>query len=109
MLYDIIIDGRPHKLELAREADRWLCTVDGEAIEANALVTRPDVLSIIIHGRAYEVRRERSPPDTHPWAKIPRFAAEVRDPRSLRSRRPRPAAPKVPRRSPRPCPARSSG
>src|SRR4051794_23872136 len=87
MLYDIIIDGRPHKLELAREADRWLCTVDGEAIEANALVTRPDVLSIIIHGRAYEVKRERTPTDTHLWVKNSRFAVEVRDPRSLRSRK----------------------
>src|SRR5437868_1469417 len=87
MLYDILIDGHPHKLELAREGDRWLCSVDGEPIEANALVTRPDVLSILIDGRAYEVKRECTAIDTHLWVKNSRFAVEVRDPRSLRSRR----------------------
>jgi len=87
MLYEILIDGKTHKLDLTRDGENWLCRVDGDAIEANALVTRPDVLSIVIAGRAYEVKRERTPSDTHLWVKNSRFAVEVRDPRSLRSRR----------------------
>ena len=99
MLYEVLIDGRPHKLELSREAgapgkpgvglpgNRWLCRVDGEQIHADALVTRPDVLSIVIGGAAYEVKRERTAADTHFWVKNSRFAVEVRDPRSLRGRK----------------------
>ena len=87
MLYDILIDGKPHKLDLARDGQQWLCTIDGEPIEANAIITRPDVLSIVIGGRAYEVKRERTPNDTHLWVKNSRFAVEVQDPRSLRSRK----------------------
>jgi len=87
MLYDILIDGKPHQLELARDGQRWLCRVDGEEIEANAVVGRPDVLSILIGGAAYEVKRERTATDVHLWVKNSRFAVEVRDPRSLRSRR----------------------
>jgi biotin carboxyl carrier protein len=44
------------------------------------------VLSVIIDGKAYEVKRERSPTDMHLWVGSIRFAAQVRDPRSLRSR-----------------------
>ena len=87
MLYEILIDGKPHRLDVSREGDQWFCTVDGEPIAANALVTRPDVLSIVIDGRAYEVKRERTPADTHLWVKNSRFSVEVRDPRSLRSRK----------------------
>jgi biotin carboxyl carrier protein len=86
MVYEIVIDGKPHNLDLTREGQRWLCRVDGREVEANALATRPDVLSIVIDGAAYEVKRERTPSDTHLWVKNSRFAVEVRDPRSLRSR-----------------------
>jgi biotin carboxyl carrier protein len=87
MTYEILIDGKPHKVELGREGNRWLCRVDGELIEADALITRRDVLSIIINGTAYEVKRERTANDVHMWVKDSRFAVEVRDPRSLRSRK----------------------
>jgi len=87
MQYEILIDGKPHKLELTRDGDRWSCRVDGRDLDANALITRPDVLSIVIDGAAYEVKRERTATDVHLWVKNSRFAVEVRDPRSLRSRK----------------------
>lgn len=98
ILYEILIEGRPHKLELTREGEHWRCTVDGEPIDANAIVTRPDVLSIVIGGHAYEVKRERTPNDTHLWVKNSRFAVEVRDPRSLRSRRAKAASTEGPQK-----------
>ena len=87
MLYEIIIDGKSHKVELARAGNQWSCRVNGEEVHADALVTRPDVLSIVIDGTAYEIKRERTANDTHLWVKNSRFAVEVRDPRSLRSRK----------------------
>lgn len=87
MFYDILIDGTPHKLELSREGRAWSCRIDGEEVHADAVLTRRDVLSIVIGGAAYEVKRERTPADTHLWVKNSRFGVEVRDPRSLRSRK----------------------
>ncbi len=107
MLYEILIDGKPHKLELTRESDGvWLCTLDGEAVEANALIARPDVLSIVIDGHSYEVKRERTPSDTHLWVKNSRFAVEVRDPRSLRSRRAKAGATEGPQKITAPMPGK---
>ncbi|PYX82291.1 MAG: acetyl-CoA carboxylase biotin carboxyl carrier protein subunit [Acidobacteria bacterium] len=51
------------------------------------MLTRRDVLSVLIDGKAYEVKRERTPTDMHLWVGAERFAVELRDPRSLRSRK----------------------
>ena len=87
MVYEISIDGTPHKLELEREGNHWTCRLDGEPIQADAVMPKHDVVSIIIGGTHYEVKRERTPTDVHYWVKNSRFAVEVRDPRSLRSRK----------------------
>ena len=86
MTYDITIDGKNHRLELDRVEGRWLCRLDGLAIEVDAILARPDVLSLRIGNRAYEIKSERVANDWHLWVGSTRFAAEVRDPRSLRSR-----------------------
>jgi len=87
MTYEILIDGKPHTLELGREGDHWSCKLDGASIEADAVLTKHDAVSIIIAGTHYEVKRERTAADTHYWVKNSRFAVEIRDPRSLRSRK----------------------
>ncbi len=87
MQYEIIIDGKPHRLELTRSPAGWKCRLDEREFELDAVLTRPDVLSILIGGRAYEIKRERTPSDMHMVVGSARYAAEVRDPRNLRSRR----------------------
>ncbi len=87
MTYEILIDGKPHQLELERDGNSWSCRLDGESIHADAVMTKHDVISILIGGTHYEVKRERTPADVHYWVKNSRFAVEVRDPRSLRSRK----------------------
>ena len=87
MTYEILIDGKPHRLELEREGNAWSCRLDGEPIQADAVMTKHDVISIIIGGTHYEVKRERTANDVHYWVKNSRFAVEIRDPRSLRSRK----------------------
>ena len=86
MTYDIIIEGKNHRLELERGEGRWLCRLDGRAIEVDAVLARPDVLSLLIGNQAYEIKSERVANDWNLWVGSARFAAEVRDPRSLRSR-----------------------
>ena len=86
MTYDITIDGKNHRLELERTEGRWLCRVDGRAIEVDAILARPDVLSLRIGNQAYEIKSERVANDWYLWVGSARFAAEIRDPRSLRGR-----------------------
>jgi biotin carboxyl carrier protein len=86
MTYDVSIDGTTHRIELARADNRWSCRLDGREIEVDAVLARPDVLSLRIGNKAYEVKCERVGSEVHLWVGSRRFASEVRDPRSLRSR-----------------------
>jgi biotin carboxyl carrier protein len=86
MIYDVTIDGRSYRLELNRAEGRWSCRLDGRDVEVDAVLTRPDVLSLRIGNLAYEIKSERVGSDWHLWVGSTRFAAEVRDPRSLRGR-----------------------
>ena len=86
MLYDVTIDGKHYRLDLNRADGRWSCRLDGRDFEVDAVLARPDVLSLRIGNLAYEVKSERVANDLHLWVGSTRFAVEVRDPRSLRSR-----------------------
>jgi acetyl/propionyl-CoA carboxylase alpha subunit len=88
MTYDIAIDGNNHRLELNRAESRWSCRLDGREVEVDAVLARPDVLSLRIGNQAYEVKCERVAGSLYLWVGSARFAAEVRDPRSLRRRVP---------------------
>lgn len=87
MIYDINIDGQDYRLELAHDKAGWTCRLNGGEVALDAVLTRANVLSVVINGTAYEVKRELTPVDLHLWVGSARYAAEVRDPRSLRSRR----------------------
>jgi acetyl/propionyl-CoA carboxylase alpha subunit len=84
--YDIAIDGKNYRLDLNRQEGGWSCRLDGREVEVDAVLARPDVLSLRIGNQAYEVKCERVGGDLHLWVGSMRFAAEVRDPRSLRGR-----------------------
>jgi biotin carboxyl carrier protein len=86
MTYDIAIDGKNYRLDLNQIDGRWHCQLDGREIEVDAVLARPDVLSLRIGNKAYEVKCERVTSDLHIWVGSVRYAAEVRDPRSLRGR-----------------------
>jgi biotin carboxyl carrier protein len=86
MTYEVSIDGENHRLELSRAEGLWNCRVDGREVEVDAVLARPDVLSLRIGNKAYEVKCERVAGEMHLWVGSARFAVEVRDPRSLRGR-----------------------
>ena len=86
MLYDVTIDGKNYRLDLNRPDGRWSCRLDGRDLEVDAILARPDVLSLRIGNMAYEVKSERVANDLHLWVGSTRFTVEVRDPRSLRGR-----------------------
>lgn len=86
MIYDVSIDGKNYRLDLNRVNQRWSCRLDGKEMEVDAVLARPDVLSLRIGNSAYEVKSERIAGDLHLWVGSKGFAVELRDPRSLRSR-----------------------
>lgn len=94
MTYDITItDGggqaTTHRVELRRSEDglAWLCRVDGEPFAFDSAAAEADILSLLVGGQAYEVRRDGNGADMAVIVSGRRFAAEVTDPRSLRGRR----------------------
>lgn len=88
MKYEVLIDGHSYHVELERGNTGYECLVDDEPFPLNVVMTARDVLSIIHEGRHYEAKREYSLlGETHIIVGSERFSAEVRDPRSLRSRR----------------------
>jgi biotin carboxyl carrier protein len=88
MTYDIIVDGKAHHVEVTRGEKLWSCKVDGREMEVDAALTARDVLSVLIGGKAYEIKRERSlQGDVHMVIGSARYAVDVQDPRSLRTRR----------------------
>lgn len=87
MVYEITVDGKPHRLDLERAGGGWQCRLDGQEIKIDAVLTRRDVLSLLVDGHSYEVKREQTATDLHMWVGSTRFGVELRDPRSLRSRK----------------------
>jgi biotin carboxyl carrier protein len=87
MTYDVVVDGKTHQLELTRGDKTWHCKIDGQDIEVDAALTARDVLSVLVEGKAYEIKRERSlQGELHMVIGSARYAVDVQDPRSLRRR-----------------------
>jgi biotin carboxyl carrier protein len=86
MPYDVNIDGTHYRLELNRVDERWSCRLDGKEVQIDAVLARPDVLSLRVGNLAYEIKSERVANELHLWVGSRRFAVEIRDPRSFRGR-----------------------
>jgi acetyl/propionyl-CoA carboxylase alpha subunit len=80
------LEGKKLRVELPTEMSgdaTFECSVDGRAIQVNAQVTEPGVVSLIVDGRQYRCVLDGN-------AVIiggRRFSFDVEDPRSLRGRR----------------------
>ena len=90
MIYQVNIDGREYSVEIKRspqDANVWVGKIDGTELELNATQIAEGLLSIIIEGRTYEIRRDLSASGDRLYLNGRAFQFEVRDPRALRGRR----------------------
>ena len=55
MTYEVVVDGKTHRLELTKREKTWMCKVDDQQIEVDAALTARDVMSILLGGDAFEV------------------------------------------------------
>jgi len=99
MIYNVTVDGIVFRLDLDldRDANQWRCLVDGRAVQIDVRLAQADVLSILIDGAAFQARRERTTSGVRIWVGDQSYAADVSDPRSLRSRQARTDSGKGPR------------
>ena len=88
MKFEVRIDSRKCTVELMREAGRWQISLDGKAVDADALEIAPNIFSILLNGESHEIRITPTPagPLTLQTAHH-EFTAEVIDPRAWRGRR----------------------
>jgi biotin carboxyl carrier protein len=110
MVYEVIVSGKVHRLELEKEAGGWNCRLDGKRVQIDAVIPRRDVLSLLIEQQTYEVKREikreQTGNDPYLWVGGEGFAVEVRDPRSSVRSRQKASDEKGPRKVVAPMPGR---
>ena len=87
MIYEVKVADKSHRVELRKEGNGWRCRLDGLDIAVDAISTREGVLSILLEGKSYEVKQENTGTEVNIVVGNRRIPAQVRDPRSLRSRR----------------------
>ena len=99
MTYEIIVDGRGYSVELiaGSQPDAWLCRIseggaktgrkDWREVSVNAVFSADDVLSLLLDGKSYEVKQDATGQSRYVALGHRRYRIEMRDPRSLRTRR----------------------
>jgi biotin carboxyl carrier protein len=87
MIYEVKVAEKTHRVELHKTESGWICKFDGQEMQVDAVSTQKGVLSILLDGKSYEVKQEGTGTDSNIVVGGLRFPTQVRDPRSLRSRR----------------------
>jgi|ERR1700680_89638 len=86
MIYDVKIGGRNLRIALERNGEELKCELDGAQFQLDARLISPGVLSLILEGATYEVKRDQLRNQTRLWINNTPFIAEITDPRSLAAR-----------------------
>ena len=87
MLYEVTIDGKNHHLQLDLVDGGWRCRLDGLLVTVDAALNRPNVLSVLMNGKSYDLKRELTATGMNIWVGSVRYRTQIRDPRSLRGRK----------------------
>jgi len=105
MTFDVTVNGRDYRVELEQqEGSAWIGRVNGDEIAVNSAHTARGVLSILIGGQSYEVVSNSAQQEVA--ISGTRYAVEVRDPRSWKTRRGRAGADEGPRKLIAPMPGK---
>jgi biotin carboxyl carrier protein len=87
MKFEVQISGKTRTVELQRNSDRWQISLDGAALDADAIEISPNVFSVLLNGESYEVRIAiASDSKLTLQTRHHEFVAEVVDPRAWRGR-----------------------
>jgi len=81
VIFEIELAGKKHRVESTTRGEREQWTIDGAALEADAVEVSPGVYSILIDGKSLEVRVEPFAGKLRVAAGGREVEATVRDPR----------------------------
>lgn len=87
MKLTIELGGTTRTVELERVTGRFVCSIDGVPIEADAVEIVPGLYSILIAGQSFEVGVESVPGSLRVYVAGKEYSATVHDPRTWRRRR----------------------
>jgi biotin carboxyl carrier protein len=88
MKFDVRIADKTRTIELQRNSGRWQISLDGTALDADAVEIAPNVFSILLNGESFEVRIAPAIDGKLTLqTRHHEFIAEVLDPRAWRGRR----------------------
>jgi biotin carboxyl carrier protein len=87
MIYEVVLDGVTHRVEIAEREGRSIVKLDGSELFPDIANPEPEVLSLVLEGRSYDVKRQTTPAGTRIVIGDAVFDVEVRDPRSFRARK----------------------
>lgn len=114
MTYHVKIDGRSYEVQLTRlkTEGRWRCRLREDhagpvkEYELDVREVQPELLSLLLNGRSYDVEREVMPEGLVVSVERRRYSAEVEDARSLPMRRAGSSGHNGPRKLTAPMPGR---
>jgi biotin carboxyl carrier protein len=88
MKYEVHIGGKTRVVELTRNSESWRVSLDGVALDADAVEIATNTFSILLDGESFEVRVAPMPDGSLTLhTGIVEYVAEVVDPRAWRGRR----------------------
>jgi len=87
MIYQVALEGVQHRVEISQREGVLTITVDGKEVRPDVANPEPDVLSIVLGGKSYEIKRQTTPAGTLIIIGDAAFDVEVSDPRSFRQRK----------------------
>jgi len=86
--YEVLLAGRTRVVEFTEQNGAWKISLDGNALDANAVEVAPNIFSVLLNGDSHQIRIAPRPDGTLTLhTGLAEYHAEVTDPRSWRGRR----------------------
>jgi biotin carboxyl carrier protein len=88
MKFEVLINNTRRIIELERDGNRWSVSLDGDPVDADVAEIAPNIFSVLLNGKSYEVRiTPRSNGALLLQTGHREFTAEALDHRAWRGRR----------------------
>jgi len=86
--YEVLLAGKTRVVEFTQQNGAWKISLDGDALDANAVEVAPNIFSVLLNGDSHQIRIAPRPDGTLTLhTGLAEYHAEVTDPRSWRGRR----------------------
>jgi biotin carboxyl carrier protein len=86
--YEVLLAGKTRVVELSRSNDSWEISLDGNALDCNAVEIAPNTFSVLLNGESHQIRiAPRTDGSLTLHTVLAEYHAEMNDPRLWRGRK----------------------